>query len=183
MSRSDILVVVATEPEAAHVPPEFEVLITGMGKVAAAVAVASALADYPSTDKPLVVSIGTCGTLHEQRTGLFTPSTVLNHDFSADVLRSFGHEVTDVLHVPDGDGSVLATGDLFVSDAGVRDVLAARADLVDMEGFAVAYASANVGARCRLVRHVTDAADDSAMDWPDLIDASAKELGRWLADL
>ncbi|MEV0946150.1 nucleosidase [Rhodococcus sp. NPDC049939] len=183
MSRSKILVVVATEPEAAYVPADFEVLITGMGKVAAAVATATKLAEYPRTEKPLVISIGTCGTLHEHGSGLFTPSTVLNHDFSAEVLRGFGHEVTDVLHLPDGDGSVLATGDVFVSDPVVRDALAARADLVDMEGFSIAYASAHVGARCRLVRHVTDKADEEALSWPDLIDGSARELGKWLEAL
>ncbi|WP_037204665.1 nucleosidase [Rhodococcus opacus] len=183
MSRSDVLVVSATKAEAVHVPSEFEVLITGIGKVSAAVAVVSALADYPRTDKPLVVNIGTAGALHEHHSGLFTPSTVLNHDISGDAIRALGHEVADLLALPDGDGSVLATGDLFVSDAGVRDVLARRADLVDMEGFAVAYASARGGARCRLVKHVSDTADDSALDWPARIDASARELGRWLAAL
>ncbi|MDV7244712.1 MULTISPECIES: nucleosidase [Rhodococcus] len=183
MSRSDILVVSATKAEAVHVPPEFDVLLTGIGKVSAAVAVAKALGDYPSSQKPLVVNIGTAGALHEHHSGLFTPSTVLNHDISGDAIRALGHEVADRLEMPEGDGSVLATGDVFVSDAGVRDVLAERADLVDMEGFAVAYACAQVGAQCRLVKHVSDTADDSALDWPARIDASARELALWLRAL
>ncbi|MCQ4119211.1 nucleosidase [Rhodococcus tibetensis] len=183
MSRSDILVVSATKAEAVHVPPEFDVLITGIGKVSAAVAVANALADYPSSQKPLVVNIGTAGALHEHHSGLFVPSIVLNHDISGNAIRALGHEVADRLDIPEGDGSVLATGDVFVSDAAVRDVLAGRADLVDMEGFAVAYACARAGVRCRLVKHVSDTADDSALDWPARIDASARGLAQWLQAL
>lgn len=51
-----------------------------------------------------------------------------------------------------------------------------------MEGFAVAFACAQVGARCRLVKHVSDQADDSAMDWPAQVDASARVLGEWLRE-
>ena len=79
-----------------------------------------------------------------------------------------------------GDDSVLATGDAFIADAATRDALAQRADLVDMEGFAIAFAAQAAGATCRLVKHVSDHADDSALDWPAMIDASARELGRWL---
>lgn len=180
MSSNGILVVSATAEEAAHVPGGLDVVVTGMGKVAAAVAVTHALAQYPPDRLPLVVNIGTAGALHTHHSGLYLPSVVLNHDISSEVLRSLGHPVRDVIELGDGDGSVLATGDAFVSDAEVRDALAARADLVDMEGFAVAFACERIGARCRLVKHVSDHADDSAMDWPDRIDASARVLADWL---
>lgn len=39
---------------------------------------------------------------------------------------------------PDGAGGRLVTGDRFVADPGERALLAERADLVDMEGYAVA---------------------------------------------
>ena len=48
----------------------------------------------------------------------------------------------------------------------VRDRLAERADLVDMEGYAVAFACRRLGVPVRLVKHVSDRADDSALDWP-----------------
>ena len=64
----------------------------------------------------------------------------------------------------------------------LNDALSARADLVDMEGFAVAYAARRMGARCRLVKHVSDRADDSALDWPQQVDRSAQELARWLVE-
>ncbi|QCQ91900.1 nucleosidase [Rhodococcus sp. SGAir0479] len=180
MSGPGVLVVSATAGEAAHVPDSFDVVVTGIGKVAAAVAVTHALARYPSESMPLVVNIGTAGALHAHHGGLYLPSAVLNHDISSEVLRSLGHPVRDVVEIEGGDGSVLATGDSFVSDVEVRDALAARADLVDMEGFAVAFACDRLGARCRLVKHVSDHADDSAMDWPAQVDASARVLADWL---
>lgn len=181
MSRSDVLVVSATAAEAAHVPSEFEVVVTGIGKVSAAVTVAAALGRHQG-ELPLVVNIGTAGALHVVHDGIFVPSAVINHDISSAAIRAVGHEVVDEVALPDGDGSVLATGDTFVSDADVRDLLAQRADLVDMEGFAVAQACAHVGARCRLVKCVSDLADDSALDWPSRIDSCARQLAKWLVN-
>jgi nucleoside phosphorylase len=105
---------------------------------------------------------------------------VINHDISADMVRALGYDPEEVLPVPGGDGSVLATGDLFVTETSVRERLARMADLVDMEGYAVAYACRRRGVPLRLVKHVSDAADEGAMDWPELVDHSAAQLGHWL---
>ena len=86
------------------------------------------------------------------------------------------------LHVEHGDGTVLASGDAFISDAVARQQLAERAQLVDMEGYAVAYACQRLGVPVRLVKHVSDAADESALDWPEVVDASARVLGKWVAE-
>ncbi|WP_424807392.1 nucleosidase [Rhodococcus sp. 27YEA15] len=182
MNGKQVLVVSATRAEARYVPRDWELLITGIGKVGAATAVAGALGKFEPGGLPLVVNIGTAGALHAHHGGLYVPGTVLNHDISADAIRALGHDVADRITLADGDESVLATGDAFIADAATRDVLAQRADLVDMEGFAVAYAAQAAGARCRLVKHVSDHADDSALDWPAMIDASARVLGRWLTD-
>ncbi len=84
-------------------------------------------------------------------------------------------------HVDGGDGSVLASGDVFVIDPEMRRRLASRAELVDMEGYAVAYVCQRLGVPVRLVKHVSDQADDSALDWPSRVDASARVLGDWVA--
>lgn len=179
MSRS-VLVVSATTAEAAHVPPDLPLVITGMGKTAAATATARALAAYDDLSGLTVVNIGTAGALRPGLTGLFEPGSVLNHDLSADVVRALGHDPQERLEVGESE-VVLATGDLFVSDPVVRDALAERAHLVDMEGYAVAYAAQQAGVPVRLVKHVSDAADESALDWPTLVAASAVVLGEWLA--
>jgi adenosylhomocysteine nucleosidase len=180
VTNAPVLVVSATAVEAAHVPARFGVLHTGIGKVDAAIVVTEALAAYPAGARPVVVNVGTAGALHDHHAGLYVPSRVLNHDLSAEALRSLGYPAVDEISLPDGDGSVLATGDVFVSDPARRAELSRRADLVDMEGFAIAAACARMGAVCRLVKHVSDNADESAMDWPAQVDASARELGAWL---
>ena len=70
---------------------------------------------------------------------------------------------------------------VFVIDPEMRRRLASRAELVDMEGYAVAYVCQRLGVPVRLVKHVSDQADDSALDWPSRVDASARVLGDWVA--
>lgn len=175
-----LLVVSATRAEAAHLPDGVDLVITGIGKTAAAVATATALARGDTGDL-LVLNAGTAGALRPGLTGLFTPSVVLNHDLSAHLVRALGYDPQERLELDGGDGSVLATGDTFVTDAAARDTLAERADLVDMEGYAVAYACLRAGVPVRLVKHVSDAADDTALDWPEVVDRSARVLGEWVA--
>ncbi|WP_228387155.1 nucleosidase [Ornithinicoccus halotolerans] len=177
-----LLVVSATRAEAAHLPTGVDLVVTGIGKTAAAVATATALAGRDTEDL-LVLNVGTAGALRPGLTGLFAPSAVLNHDLSADLVRALGYDPQERLELDGGDGTVLATGDTFVTDAAVRDTLAERAHLVDMEGYAVAYACRCAGVPVRLVKHVSDPADGSALDWPEVVDRSARVLGEWVAGL
>jgi nucleoside phosphorylase len=105
---------------------------------------------------------------------------VLNHDLNADAIRALGYEPQERLRCGPGE-TVLATGDVFVTDPAVRARLAEQADLVDMEGYAVVFAALQFGVPVRLVKHVSDNADESAMDWPSLVDRSARILGEFLA--
>ena len=174
-----ILVVSATRAEAAHVPDGLQVVVTGLGKTAAAVATTQALLES-DRDGVTVVNIGTAGALREGVAGLHQVGTVVNHDMNGDAIRALGYDPQDELVVGTSD-VVLASGDVFVTDPVVRERLAARAHLVDMEGYAVAFACARLGVPVRLVKHVSDNADESALDWPALVDRSAQALGRWLA--
>lgn len=175
------LVVAATAAEAVHVPASLPVLITGIGKTAAASAVARALAAYDDLAGIELVNVGTAGALHDHHEGLHEPGVVLNHDLNADAIRALGYDPQERLRCGPGE-VVLATGDVFVTDPVVRARLATRADLVDMEGYAVAFVAQQFGVPVRLVKHVSDHADEAAMDWPTLVDHSARELGRWLAE-
>ncbi|KRF17154.1 nucleosidase [Nocardioides sp. Soil797] len=177
---SSYLIVAATAAEAAYVPSHLPTVITGVGKTAAACAVARALAtaDHPDLE---VINIGTAGALRDDLSGLFEPGQVLNHDISADAIRALGYDPQDHLVVGDGEW-VLASGDVFVSDPAVRTNLAARAHLVDMEGYAVVWAARQFEVPVRLVKHVSDNADEGAFAWTSLVDASARILGEWLGD-
>jgi adenosylhomocysteine nucleosidase len=174
------LVVAATEAEAAHLPAEVPVVITGMGKTAAATETTRALATDPDVASLVVLNVGTAGALRDGLEGLHLPGVVLNHDLSADAVRALGYDPRERLELPTGDATVLASGDVFVTDPEVRARLAERAHLVDMEGYAVAFAALRFGARVELAKHVSDNADAAALDWPELVDASARALGNWV---
>lgn len=174
------LVVAATRAEAAHVPEHLPVVVTGLGKTAAAVAVTEALVGV-ELDGLTVVNIGSAGALRDGLTGVHEVGTVVNHDMNGDAIRALGYDPEDVFEIGDSE-IVLASGDVFVTDPGFREVLAARAHLVDMEGYAVAFACARFGVPVRLVKHVSDNADHTALDWPAVVDLSARALGEWLRE-
>lgn len=179
MSR--YLIVAAVAGEARYVPAELPVVVTGVGKTAAAVAVSRALAER-DTAGLVVLNIGTTGALRDGLSGLFLPSTVINHDVNAEAVRAIGLDPRDELSVDGGDGTVLASGDVFVTDPVVRERLAERAHLVDMEAYGVVFACQAHGVPVRVVKHVSDSADEAALDWPALVDASAKVLGEWVSE-
>jgi adenosylhomocysteine nucleosidase len=143
------------------------------------VATARALAERDTSDL-VVLNVGTTGALRDGLSGLYLPSEVVNHDINADAVRALGIDPQESLRVEGGDGTVLASGDVFVTDPVVRQRLAERAHLVDMEAYGVVYACREYGVPVRVVKHVSDSADETALDWPALIDASAKVLGEWV---
>lgn len=182
MSYDQILVITATRAEAAHVPRTLPVVVTGLGKTAAAVGTTRALAGADPA-RTLVVNIGSAGALREGLRGIYLPGVALNHDMNADAIRALGYDPQERLTLEGGDPAVtLASGDLFVTDPEVRDLLAEDADLVDMEGYAVAFACQQLGVPVRVVKHVSDDADESALDWPALVDTSARALAAWLEE-
>ncbi|MGL6235710.1 MAG: nucleosidase [Segniliparus sp.] len=177
-----VLVVSATEAEAAGVPADLPTLICGIGKVPAATALTRTLARWPSPQLPLVVNVGTAGALRPGLSGLWLPSAVVNHEMNVTSIEEMGIFLTARYELPEGDGSVLATGDVFVTDTALRDRLAVGAQLVDMEGFALAHVCAEFGAKLRIVKHISDEADERATSWPEKVAESAAQLGEWLRE-
>ncbi|MGH3333845.1 MAG: hypothetical protein ACRDPJ_21335 [Nocardioidaceae bacterium] len=94
--------------------------------------------------------------------------------------QALGYDPQETLPIRGGEDTVLASGDVFVTDPLVRAGLAQRAHLVDMEGYAVAYACRQLRVAVRLVKHVSDNADASAVDWPSAVATSALALGDWV---
>lgn len=165
------LVVVALRSEARYL--DDDVVLTGIGKVAAAVAVTRAIAERrPST----VLNVGTAGALRDGLVGAHRIGRVVEHDVDHDFLSGLTGEesVGEIVLDPD-EPTTLATGDAFISDPVTRLALAERAHLVDMEGFAVARACAAAGVRCRIVKVVSDSAsEDAARSWQDEADRTAR---------
>lgn len=179
------LVLVAHAAEAAHLPDDLDLVLTGVGMVQAAYATTRAILERApeaaQRAELLVVNLGSVGALHAHLEGIHEPSAVINRDVDEDMLRSLGLNPDNRLEL-DGDGPVLGSGDAFVAGGPARELLLGRCELVDMEGFAIAYACRELGVRLRMIKHVSDAADERALAWTDLVDRSAQALARAYAD-
>ncbi|MFI5938257.1 nucleosidase [Actinoplanes sp. NPDC051494] len=175
------LLVIATRLEAEALGGDLPVLLTGMGKVNAAMAVAATLAAGPRPSE--IVNLGTAGALRPGLTGTHVVGTVLQHDLDSAVLLRLTGEVTGPpLLIGDPAGITLATGDAFVADEVTRDRLAAQASLVDMEGYAVAAAAQAAGVPVRLVKQVSDdAAGGAVRTWQESVAECATSLAAWVA--
>jgi adenosylhomocysteine nucleosidase len=175
-----VLLVVAVEHEAVALPADLPVLITGVGKVNAALQVSRALA-RPADRPDIVVNVGTAGALRDGMSGTHEIGRVQQHDLDSVVLEELtGHRYGRPILL--GKGPTLATGDVFVSDVATRDRLALSADLVDMEGYAVAAACRMAGVPVKVVKHVSDTADEGArLSWKESVHRSSAELAQWLA--
>ena len=177
------LLVVALEIEALslHVH-RLPILVTGLGKVNAAASLAVALA---SARPSMVVNLGTAGALRPGLRGPHEVTRVRQHDLDSAAIERLtgiwpgGDLTTDA---PEGTPpTVLSTGDSFVADPDQAAALAQVSSLVDMEGFSVARVALAFEVPVRLIKTVSDGANEDAVrDWQGTVEACAVELGSWV---
>ncbi|MFK0297425.1 nucleosidase [Streptomyces sp. NPDC090442] len=181
MRHDHPLLVLAVKEEAQFLDTEFPVLLTGMGKVNAAIALAAVLAEGPRPAS--VINLGTAGALQPGLSGTHVVGTVIQHDLDDAVLHTLtGDTYGPPLPLRDGGGLTLATGDRFIATQADRRRLAAQASLVDMEGYALAAASQRAGVALRIVKHVSDeAGDGAATTWRDTVADCARALADWVS--
>lgn len=183
MTASEILFVSATDEEAAHLPPGSDVLVTGVGTLNASIALGRRLAKgLPGK----LVNVGTAGALIDGYAGVYEITAALQHDFSDEMISVMtGRPYPNLVEIPALTGlpkATLATGDAFISDSRTRARLAKRAELVDMEGYAVARVAAAYGVPVTLLKQVSDSADeDASLTWFDAVDRGARELAQAVA--
>ena len=173
------LLVVALELEAVALRSlDLPLLVTGAGKVNAAVAVATAVGIARPSE---LINLGTAGGLKDNISGTHQVSTVLEHDVDDAAI----HAIADVhCSLPINlarEGLILATGDRFIASAEDRQLLAVVADIVDMEGYAIAKAAAAAGVAVTMVKHVSDQADEGASrSWVDSVTWCSHQLATWV---
>ena len=178
-----VLFVAALPEESAALAEHVEVVHLGVGKVQAAATLAGHLAARPEVE--LVVNVGTAGALRPREIGeVVEVGVVHQHDFDQAAVSAFvGRELPGgpiELPGPAGATARLATGDRIVVDEAERAALAADADLVDMEGYAVAAVCARFGVEAWLVKAVSDAANAEALtSWSDALERCARALADW----
>jgi len=175
------LLVVALAEEADALGDELPVLVTGPGKVHAAVALMSVLS---SARPSVVVNLGTAGGLRDGTQGVHEIHTVMQYDFDSAAIRALvnrDYGVPIALDCSPGSQAILATGDSFIADSAVREALSRDAHLVDMEGYAVAWAARVAGVPVRLIKLVSDDADEGAVrTWADTVAEHSRTLSHWV---
>ncbi|TVR35858.1 MAG: hypothetical protein EA388_05815 [Nitriliruptor sp.] len=177
-----VLFVAALAEEVVALADHVPVLELGVGKVQAATTLAARLSRDPVD---LVINVGTAGGLTGQPVGeVVEVAQVHQHDFdhrgvSAFVGRSLPGGPIELPGPPGATGR-LATGDRIVMDAGERARLAVQADVVDMEGYAVAATSLAFEREVWLVKAVSDSADTGTVgSWADALALCSERLAAW----
>jgi adenosylhomocysteine nucleosidase len=173
------LLVAALDAELVAFPsalPGFDRLVTGPGKMQATFALTRALdaADYDE-----IVVVGTAGAIDAGLDGtVYEIDAAIQHDVT-DIDGIVGQHVSLPSRVELGrEGVTIATGDHFVDDA--EAVLVIRplgAGLVDMETYAYAWVAAQFGVPIRVIKAISDRAQDDAItDWRTAVTACSVQL-------
>ena len=171
------LLVAALDSELVAFPADldgFDRLVTGPGKLQAAYALTRAL-DARDYDEILVV--GTAGAISGD-SGVFDVAAAIQHDVS-DIDGIAGQHVSLPARVEvGGAGVTIATGDHFVDDAEtVAEIQRLGASLVDMETYAYIWVAQQYGVPIRVLKAVSDRAQDDAItDWRAAVAACSVEL-------
>ncbi|WP_298874002.1 nucleoside phosphorylase [uncultured Microbacterium sp.] len=156
--------------------PGFERLLTGVGKIPAAYALTRALSTGEYEE---IVVVGTAGAIDDAvEGGIYDLAGAIQHDVKG-LDGTFGEHVSLPTRVETGqDGLVIATGDHFVDDADtVRRIRELGASLVDMESYALIWVAQQFDVPIRILRAVSDRAQDGATElWDDVVERCSHEL-------
>jgi adenosylhomocysteine nucleosidase len=157
----------------------FETLVTGLGKLQAAVGLDEALL---ARDYDEVVVVGTAGCIDPDLEGeVHEVAAAIQHDV-ADLDGVVGRHIA----LPERTGAgaeagvIIATGDRFIDDAdAVAHIRSLGASLVDMETYAYFWVAERRGVPIRVFKAVSDRAQDGATTLWDEVVATCSQ---WLRD-
>lgn len=163
-----VLVFVALEEELpVELPHPYVKVVTGLGKVNAAISAVAALIRYqPDT----VINYGTAGTLNPEQfgAGLHRVSCVMQRDMDC---TPIGYDIGKTPYDPEHvvinlgvEGPSLSTGDNFVTGEPLL-----LSDLVDMEAYAIVKAAKKYGIKdIQIYKFISDNAnEDAPADWDE----------------
>jgi len=180
------LLVAALDSELVAFPaelPGFDRLVTGPGKLQAAVALTEALSSGAYEE---VVVVGTAGSIDPAvDAGVHEVTAALQHDVT-DIDGIVGQHVSLPAQMSlERDGVVIATGDRFVDDADeVAAIRALGAGMVDMETYAYLWVADRFGVPIRVFKAVSDRAQDDALtDWRAAVARCSAQLREHVAGL
>lgn len=173
------LLVAALDSELTAFPAEldgFDRLVTGPGKLKATYGLTRAL-DAGEYDE--VVVVGTAGAIDpELEAAVYDISTAIQHDV-VDLDGVVGRHISLPERVSVArEGVTIATGDQFVDGEDAVDVVRSLgAGLVDMETYAYIWVAQQFDIPIRVLRAVSDRAQDDAItDWRETVAACSVQL-------
>ena len=177
------LLVAALEAELVAFPPNlpgFDRLITGPGKLQATYALTRALLAQEYDE---IVVMGTAGAIDARLDGtVYEIDAAIQHDVT-DIDGIVGQHVSLPPRLELGrEGVTIATGDHFVDDAeAVAVIRPLGAGLVDMETYAYAWVAAQFGVPIRVIKAISDRAQDDAItDWRIAVTACSGQLREYM---
>lgn len=164
--------------------PGFDRLVTGPGKLMAGVALTRAL-DHAEYDE--IVVVGTAGAVDDAlEGGVYDVTEAFQHDVT-DLDGVAGQHVSLPTRVSTSipGGLTIATGDSFVDDAdAVARIRSLGGSLVDMETYALVWVALGFGVPIRVLRAVSDRAQDGATTlWDETVAACSAELRERVREL
>jgi len=165
-----ITICVALEAELPQVPQgDYSVIYTGVGKVQAATTLTRHLCQYYKPDE--IWNYGTAGGLNAMVKGLHEVGSFVQRDMLTEPQAPRGTTpftdpiLADLKTQAPQSGIRCGTGDSFVQGPDYWFV-EADIDIVDMEGYALAYVAKQYDIPFRSFKYVSDLADENAMqDW------------------
>jgi adenosylhomocysteine nucleosidase len=152
------IILIALESEAPDLVNKPGVFFTGVGKINAAIIAARLIERY----KPeRVFNFGTAGGINVNHGGIYKCTQFTQRDLlpSGCLVGKDLIELTSPIICGMG-GLTLSTGDNFVKDPAE----ALGADLVDMEGYAIAKACYETGTEFICYKYISDRADENAAE-------------------
>jgi adenosylhomocysteine nucleosidase len=185
------LLVAALDAELVAFPtelPGFDRLVTGPGKLQGAVRLTRALEARQYEE---IVVVGTAGAIDARLDAdVYDVTAAIQHDVT-DIDGIVGQHVSLPARVEFpvgadlGTGVTIATGDHFVDDAeAVGTIRPLGAGLVDMETYAYAWVAQEFGVPIRVLKAVSDRAQDGAItDWHDTVAACSAQLRTRIREL
>ena len=186
MAPSSILFVMALAEEGVLLPPGSQCLITGIGKINAAMKLAEYLSNHPDTVQQ-VINLGSAGGVGLPKGECFLVNQTVQFDMDVSPLGFARFETPfDTLDDKVTVGSEalshlgLSQASCFTSDRFVAgEALPPAPALVDMEAYALAKTCAYFDVPFAAIKYITDQADAQASDdWGNQLETCGQALSR-----
>lgn len=182
MAGSTLLVFAHADEAECFVEAGVPHLVTGVGKINAALTLSQAILTAEPGSLERVVVLGTAGAISDEARldTVYQVTGVVQHDFSlpSPTVEPAGDVITQ-------NTAVIATGDVFVQDDTQRETIAGLgARLVDMESYAYAVVCERLGVPLQLFKVPSDFADsDTTQDeWDGVVVSKSRQLLDFVAE-